>query len=222
LGFCGPQEEARRQALYGFVVGEDSREDGARKTLEGFEAMYPYLSLIASENGIFDPFEERVVEALWVGNELLDGVDAESLKKLILTDFVRPKLLTQEEAKERSSRVVSGMVPHHSFHVLVLGSITGRVDLGGALRELCRVGWGEVLGVGGDKIKVRFRPLSFEKLNLGEEREKEVDWDPRTVPGVSAGDWASFHWGRVCDVLKKENVANLEKYTVRTLSVLSR
>ncbi len=170
LGFCGPQEEARRQTLYGFVVGEDAGEEKIRKTLEGFEAMYPYLRLIASENGVSDPFEREVVEALWVGNDLLDGVRVESLKKLILTDFVKPRLLTMDEAKDRALRVVDGVVPHHSFHVLVLGSITGKVDLSGPLREICRIGWGKVLRVGEGKVRIRFRPLKLEALTLGEER----------------------------------------------------
>ena len=30
---------------------------------------------------------------------------------------------------------------------------------------------------------------------------------------IKKGDWVSFHWGYLCDVLTNKQVANLEYYT---------
>lgn len=239
LGFCGPQEECNRQLLVGFAKGQNISQSKVRCVLEKFEAMYPYLCLIAGCNGIADPFDEKVVKAFWVGNGLLDKVGTEDLRRLITSDFSGPQLLLGEEAKRWASQVVEGMVPHHSFHVLFLGSITGRVKFTNALRDLCRIGWGRVIGMrheaGGmrQELTVRYKPLVFDnRVRLGEEVEKEIEWDAEIIPGVKVGlpaealakegGWVSFHWGQVCDILSEEDIANLGHYTKKTISGLNR
>lgn len=223
LGFCGPHDDPNRQTLYKFASGGSVSPSKIQGVLERFEAMYPYLSLIASCNRISDSFDERVVRALWVGNKLLEAVSIDDLRELILTDFVRPTLLSKKEAKERASMVVEGMVPHHSFHVFVLGSITGRVNLGGALKELCRISWGEVIKVRDSKLRVKSKPLIMgRKVRLGKEVEKEVEWNASLAPGIAEGDLVSFHWGRICDRLSKDEASSLEHYTLCTLNALSK
>lgn len=227
LGFCGPHDQASQKTLHDFVSGKKVEEEKVRKILEKFEAMYPYLRLIASSNQISDPFDEQVVKAFWVGNELLERVGVGTLRQLIMTNFVKPGLLSKEEAEKRAIQIPEGMVPHHSFHVFVLGSITGRVKLEGALKDLCRIGWGKVEEIKNQKskikkIKVKYQPLIFaEEVKLGEETTKEVEWDERLVPGIKEGDWVSFHWGQVCDLLGEEDVANLDRYTLKTISLIS-
>lgn len=232
LGFCGPRGRASQKTLHDFVSGKKVEEEKVRKILGKFEAVYPYLHLIATSNQIKDPFNERVVRAYWVGNELLDRVKTSDLRKAILTDFTKPDLLSKENAKKRASQIKKGMVPHHSFHVLFLGSISGRVKLEGALKDLCRIGWGKVIEVsakggsasGGkrEKLKVKSKPLLIgKKMHLGKEAEKEVEWEKALIPEVKEGDWVSFHWGRVCDRLSEEDVANLEYYTKKTGGQLS-
>lgn len=228
LGFCGPRDRSSQKTLYDFAFGKKVNAVKVRKILEKFEAMSPYLRLIASSNGVEDPFDEQAVKALWVGNKLLDNVKTEDLRQLIITDFTQPGLLSKEEAKRRAAQIPDGAVPHHSFHVFFLGSITGRVKLEGALKDLCRIGWGKVDQIkrqkakGKSKLRVRYRPLVFRgKMRLGEEIEKEVEWEKALVPEVKRGDWVSFHWGQICDCLSKEDVSNLEHYTKQTISGLS-
>ena len=43
--------------------------------------------------------------------------------------------------------------------------------------------------------------------------EKEIDWDKDLLPKIKTGDWVSFHWNQVVEVLKDEDRRNLEKYT---------
>lgn len=223
LGFCGPRDQASQKTLYDFASGKKVSEEKVRKILEKFEAMCPYLRLIASSNGLEDPFDEQVVKALWIGNKLLDKVKVEDLHQLIITDFTQPGLLSKEETEKCAAQIPEGVVPHHSFHVLFLGSITGRVNLTGVLKDLCRIGWGKVTEVKSGKLKVKSKPLVLgEKMWLGKEIEKEVEWDERIVPEIKESDWVSFHWGQVCERLSKEDVVNLERYTKKTISGLSR
>lgn len=218
LGFCGPSEQDNRKVLFDFASGKQVSETAVRRILEKFEAMHPYLRLIARSNQISDPFDEKVVNALWVGNELLDNVAVADLRQMVATDFTKPGLLPREVAVKRAAQIPEKMVPHHSVHVFFLGSVTQRVDLKEkALQELCRIGWGKVLGVGEGSPEVEFQPIDFRSRSLGRKVKKEVKWDKALVPKVGIGDWVSFHWGRVCDLLGQEDVDNLERYTLRVL-----
>ncbi len=127
-----------------------------------------------------------------------------------------------------------GIKSHHSYHVLVVGSVTGRIVLKGKLLDLCRVGWGEVQSKikspqprqakrGGQKLKVRYRPLvGKKKLKLGKLAEKGIDWDKSLLPKVKAGDWVSFHWNQAAEILTEKDIKNLEKYTRLTLESLQK
>ena len=227
LGFCGPLDKKSRQTLYNFAVGKRASEEEVRGILEKFEALYPYLELIASANGIDDPFDEQVVKAYWIGNKLLDSVSTADLRRMIQTDFVGVGRMSLEDAEERADQIPDGVLPHHSFHVLILGSITGRVKLDTRLKDLCRIGWGRVTDVRKAKVKsknakVRWRPLVFDgKVRLEGEVETIADWDWELVPGVKVGAWVSLHWGQMCDVLGEEDVANIAHYTGRTLRLLT-
>jgi hydrogenase maturation factor len=223
LGFCGPQDKTSRKILLDFVAGKPGLEAKVRGIFEQFEAAYHYYQLIAKKNNIADPLDERVVRAFWVGNSLLEKVNAEDLKKLILSDFCRPGLLTKAQAEEKVKTVREGARPHHSFHVLVLGAIAGRVRLERVMLDLCRVGWGRVTKIQNSKFKIQnYKPLVIgKKIELGKEIEKEITWDEKVVPEVRTGDWVSFHWGQACEVLTPAEVKNLEHYTQKTVGLVN-
>jgi len=116
-----------------------------------------------------------------------------------------------------------GIKSHHSYHVLVIGSITGRIVLKGRFLDLCRVGWGRVkkLKIKNQKLKILYKPLVIKKkISLGKWAEKEIDWDKSLLPKVKIGDWVSFHWNQAVEVLTKKDKKNLEKYTKLTLDSL--
>src|SRR3954468_8074564 len=70
LGYCGP--DAADELLGEAADGGDLRR--IRELATAFEGAYPFLELIAHSNGIADPLDDRVVEAYWLGGELLEGV----------------------------------------------------------------------------------------------------------------------------------------------------
>src|SRR5690349_16491491 len=71
LGLCGA--DVRHTLLEYGAAGES--DEGLAELARTFEGAWPYLELIAGANRIEDPLDVRVVEAYWVGNELLDRVD---------------------------------------------------------------------------------------------------------------------------------------------------
>jgi len=191
LGFCGPRNKKDTQILLDYLKDKKVSEKKIRKILEQFKGAYPHYKFIAKSNGIKDPFDERVIIAYWVGNELL--------------------------------KKAGGIKSSHIYHVLVIGSVTGRIVLKGKLLDLCRVGWGKVLKLKtkSQKLKIRYRPLrGKKKLRLRKPAEKEIDWDEDLLPKVQVGDWVSFHWNQVVEVLSKKDKENLEKYTKKTLNFL--
>ncbi len=197
LGFCGPRGSKGKKTLLDFLNHKKTSLKKIRKILEQFDGACPHYKIIAKANKIKDPFDERVVRAYWVGNNLL------------------------KKAGEYKS--------HHSYHVLVIGSVTGRINLKGKLLDLCRICWGRVIsakckapclpaGRQNAKLVVKYQPLI--KNRLGKPVEKEIEWNKNLLPKVKIGDWVSFHWNQAVEVLNKEDRKNLEKYTKLTLKYL--
>jgi hypothetical protein len=223
LGFCGPKAKAT-ELFTSFLAGKAGEKE-VRPILQKFEGAYAYYKLIAESNGISDPLADEVVEAYWIGNELLEKVKIDSFREMVRLGFSRPGLLPEKIAAEKAKLIPESAVPHHSFHVLIIGSVTGRITLEGKMLDLCRVGWGRLVESRiknqESRVVVEYQPLGGEeKLRLGDLVSKEIKWNQELVPDVKIGDWASFHWNQVCEILSRVQVENLEKYTERTLAIL--
>jgi hypothetical protein len=183
--------------------------------------------LIAEANEIEDWLDPRVVDAYWIGNDLLNRVRPEDLEAMIF-GFADQGLMTEEVAKETVKRIHYQHRPHHSFHVFTVGGITGKVERESIGWELCRIGWGRVVGI--DKegaLAVLARSLKrsggkvLPELET-ERRERTVRRDPQILPRVKVGDLVSFHWGRAVEVISEEAARRLEYWTERTLAHCSR
>jgi len=215
LGLCGP--EAAPGALQR-ASAVDERE--LRELARGFEGAFPYLSLIASENDVADPLDPRVVESYWLGDGLGPRVGPSRFHRQ-LTDRFRqrtslPDWLWLEQALD------GGAHPSHAFHVL---EVFPRVGL---LREepapvvetidACRIRWGRVEEVVGDRLAVRARRLEMTdgRLVLGPPVTEAV----HAPTGLATpGDWVSLHWGWACDRLSPAQVARLVRSTSAALEL---
>lgn len=218
LGFCGPRGNLISKALSDFLFGKKISRRRIRKILKGFKGAYFYYKLIAECNNIKDHFNERVVKAYWIGNDLLEKVKITDLRQMIVKDFSRPGLLPKEIALKKAEEIPENSKPHHSFHVLIVGPIMRRIVLEGKLFDLCRVSWGEVKSIENSKVVVKYQPLTgAKKLRLGKSIEKEISWDKTLIPKVKISDWVSIHWNNLVEVLNKEDLQNLKKYTKNTL-----
>jgi hypothetical protein len=84
LRYCGGTDDNRTIFEYGI---EHEVDRGLEPLLRKFTGALPYLQLIARTNNIPDPFHERVVDAYWIGNELLEGVEVRQLYDSLLERF---------------------------------------------------------------------------------------------------------------------------------------
>jgi len=222
LGLCGPSGQKGKLHEYLTLKGKVSDRE-ARTLLDGFLAAIAYLKLIAASNDIEDWLDPRVVDAYWIGNDLLNRVRPENLKELVL-GFSDVGRMTRAVAEETAARVHYEHRPHHSFHVFVVGGITGKVEAGTAGWELCRIGWGRVIGVDDESaiLTVSARTLRraggrvLPELNPKQE-ECSVRRDPLILPKVRVDDIVAFHWGRAVEMIDHEAAGRLEYWTERTL-----
>ena len=169
-----------------------------------------------------------MVKAYWLGNQLLEEVPIESLKKMIIKEFSGAALLSKEIAKKKASGIPLTSKAHHSFHVLVIGSVSSRLVLEGNLLDMCRVGWGKAIAFEKKKreniyrVVIEYPPLQEreKKYSLGKPIHKIVFWNKRFIPEVKIGDEVATHWNHIVQVLEAKDLANLKKYTQITIDSL--
>jgi len=226
LGYCGPPDSAAF-----FEYGASGTVDqGLVQLAQAFAGAWPYLELIAHATGIGDPLDRRVVEAYWVGNELLPDVGLAATASSMEERF-RPRVGRQFSGL--LDGVLSGGVPHHSFHVFGVypwvGLLRDDRKAPHALDVLdrCRIRWGRVEHVDGDQVTVTSRPITWDgiALGFGEPRTERAQRSADGLGYLSAlqpGDHVSLHWDWVCDRLTAQQLTMLRGYTLRQLKITNR
>jgi hypothetical protein len=219
LGYCGP-DEARSLLEH---VREGVVDPDLVRLERAFEGAYPYLSMIAAQNGIADPLDRRVVEAYWVGNELLDGVDP----RAFAADLER-RFRSRTPPGERpwlAEPARRGLPVHHNVHVLAVMPRIGllRAGLVPDLAEMlgnCLVRPARVLSVEPGRLTVLARPLEFVdgRLSLGSSRSEEV---ASLLDGtIGPGGLVAVHWGIAVDGISCARGATLGQINSRALGVI--
>lgn len=230
FGFCGLQKNSAKKILLDYLSGKKISEQKIRKILETFRGSFSYYKLIAKSNGIKDSFDEKVVKAYWLGNQLLEKVPIDSLKEMIVKEFSGPGLLSKKIAEKKANEIPLTSRAHHSFHVLVIGSVSGRLVLKGNLLDICRIGWGKVIRLEKKKTEnicraiIEYQPLQKRKkrYSLGKPIHKIVFWDKRFIPEIKVGDRVATHWNYIIQILSTKDLVNLEKYTQATINSLGK
>ncbi len=211
LGYCGPADAS--VLLHRDIPGAEQR---IREHARRFDGAWAYLELIASCSLIADPLDARVVEAYWIGNELLDEIDPEYAMGW----------LQQRFAGQPGATWMPGL-PHHGYQVFAVYPWSGllrrttNTTVALSVLDQCRIRWGEIVAVDGQRVRVRSRPLVLQdgRLELGPPRESSAAWaaDGRSLldapvggTPLSIGDHVAMHWDWVCGVLDAREVAQLE------------
>ena len=226
LGYCGPDEHRTllEYAASGVVDGD------LRSLARGFDGAWPYLELIAAANGIGDPLDRRVVEAYWIGNDLLEHVPMSLLATSLEARFRGPagrdwsrlsEVITaaplaaariprlrgvpvgRPPARRRRRRAAprARPVPHP------LGSRRGGAPAT-ARRCACRpLRWdGRTLALG---------PSAIESALIAR--------DGYGLAGpLQPGDVVALHWEWVCDRLSPRQLASLRAVTASHLDLVNR
>jgi hypothetical protein len=215
LQYCGPRDA--EPALYRAIT-EGTGLPQARQALERFEALTPYLEAIASRHSL-DPFDRRVVEAYWLGNDLLDAFGPSEFRALL--DALVRRGLPRSTARRLSDHLPDRPIPHHAFHVsfVGVGEVTGHVETTLANIEACRPAWARVVAVEATSLRVRGPVLGVAqgRLTLEEDRERTLTYDPRILPGISVGEKVALHWNHAALSLTSAEARSLETYTRRSI-----
>ena len=247
LRYCGGDKNSE---IFGYV-SENVSDQGLKDLLAEFATMYPYLKLIASANKIANPFDYQVVEAYWLGNDLLNNVDMKNFYRYLvdeqkLKSQFKPKLLEKAFGK-----IALGAKPHHSWHVFNIPKRTGHYPIEHTLKTMdqCRIAAAKIKKTKPkapfqgktsrrlpfrenqkteliNKIIVDYQPLVIKdnKLILGDWLEKEV-WselnDKSFIKAPKVGDWVSIHWDWACDYLTTTQLNNLQKWTKYNLALVN-
>ena len=220
LQYCGPSDA--EPVLYDAIVrGRGLAE--AREKLLGFEALAPYLELLGRHHGL-DPFDERVVEAYWIGHDLLEGFRPAEFAELF--EAFRRRGLPRSIARRLEEHLPEDAIPHHAFHVsyVGVGTVTGHVPTTLENIEACRPALREVREVGGGRLQLRGprAVMGGGSLALGPPVEEERAYDPLVLPEVAPGDYVVGHWGWPALVLSDRQRAALVRSTDRAWASASR
>ena len=225
LKYCGGKENA---ALFELTLGGQGKGH-LTGLLAEFETLMPYLKLIAKSNNIRDPFDPRVVEAYWIGNELLEQVKIKHLYNHFVDGLKLKRKMSLAQFEKVVARLPGGGLPHHSFHVFNVWLRTGNNDVAHTLESMnsCRIGWGKVVSVGENELTVKSPQLSFVdyKLQITNYELQPIiykQFSNSFIQKPEIGNWISFHWGWACDKLTERQVHNLQKYTLHNLQIANR
>ncbi|OIO52889.1 MAG: hypothetical protein CO003_01865 [Candidatus Portnoybacteria bacterium CG_4_8_14_3_um_filter_44_15] len=220
LHFCGPD---KNRDLFYYAQGLEV-DGGLKLILKEFQTLYPYLDFIAQANKIRDAFDERVVEAYWLGNNLLENIEKNKLYYHLTDNLGLKKKLSRLLLRQVIDKIPLGAKPHHGFHVFNVWKRTGNLDIIHTLNsmDLCRISWGKIKKVDWPNLEVDSQPLALEKdkLKLGQSVNRSIlaqISNAGFIDRPKIGDWVSFHWNFACEILNQRQVNNLKKYTKESI-----
>jgi len=246
LGYCGPQKsdlffqiftDIKEKQKKGVKVKTKLLKE-LRNLSEQFKAATLYLEIIAKTYEINDIFDKQVVEAYWLGNDLLNNVEFKILYKGLEEKNINIFLNDSRQNDNcqivtDAKNVILKAKPHHTFHVLNIYTqkeftlknykiILEAIDN-------CRIRWGIVENICVDnKIKdfyatidVKYFFLEFDKYgNLV--LEKEMIGKFFTInTSIKIGDIVSLHYDFICDKLTLEQKSNLIFWTNYHLAIFN-
>ncbi len=220
--YCGPAESWK--AFEEFLKTGKGPEKVAG-LLEKFVAFYPYAELIGEASGK-KPFDLEVVEAYWLGNELLEKIGPEDVAKMIKAKFEAPHLLPKTFAEKLVAGIPGNPWPHHSFQVLYVHFITGKVAKTVENEAQCLVSWARVERADGDGLVVKGPLVTLEngKYVLSGLVERKVATKLpdgfQLAADAAEGDWVGVHWGLAVRKLSDGELCRLQRYTKHTLEIL--
>jgi hypothetical protein len=224
FGYCGPKKtETLLQQ-----INEDYADKEMSYILSEFETLYPYLQYISRYNKIADPFNEKVVEAYWVGNSLLkqsnfnDYLNFLDEKLLINKKFSKDSL---QNLKIQLSK--NGHLPHHSFHVFnIFKSMASHIDENILnTMEQCRIGWGKVISTDNISYAVVSSPTikidDNAKIYLAKPISKKIKLRYKDTflvnKKLKLNSFISIHWGYFCEQITKQQAQTLQLLTQKAI-----
>jgi hypothetical protein len=218
LGYCGPEDAAG--LLAAGAAGDASPDIAARA--RQFDGAWVYLQLLAEAAGIDDPLDARVVEAYWIGGDLLNRLPAERLHDRLTERFAGQRGGFWNRLGDEARPLARA---HHSFHVFAVYPWAGLLGSGSpiplSVLDRCRIRWGRLVERRAETGVVRSQPLCWDgaQLYLGDEIEETVRHSAAggALADVRAGDWVALHFDWICDRLTADRLDELRRATEQQL-----
>lgn len=209
LHLCGPDANTEILAY----LKEGASDAGLSAMLEKFANLHPYLETIAHANRIRDPFDAHVVEAYWIGNELLENIPAKIYYRHLVERVGMKRKQPTSTVRLVEDKLRLGAPMHHTFHVL---NLFRRADIHAL--DQCRTSWGTITSIDGPIVVLQRRPLEIRGtvFALGPTKEHRVKRqlaDNDIFAEAKVGDVVSLHWNVVAEILSPRQVVNLSRYT---------
>lgn len=123
---CQPANRLLCDGLFGFVRGNGGHDE--KWIVNRLKELYSYFYylLIAQQNGISDPFDLSVVQAHWIGSDLLRVPTRSDMEKIFQHPDV--KLFPAEKMPVlnmlANALLKSECCPHHGFHATIQERLT--------------------------------------------------------------------------------------------------
>lgn len=228
FGYCGPDENA---SLIDHLK-EKTADKEVSNILSQFETLFPYLKLISAENKIADFFDKKVVEAYWIGNNLLDNISNKNYSYLLTEKLDLEKKMGIIKFQKVKAKIMSAkFYPHHAFHVFNIFKRTGHNFSSHTLNTMdeCRIGWGKIKKILNSEFRIQnVIEIETQQLTMNNKqltftnqiaKEIKINYKGKSFfENLKIGDWVSFHWGFVCDTLTQIQVKNLDFYTKQAIN----
>jgi hypothetical protein len=199
LGYCGPDNKEKRKEVIDLLDNylknpERAMEEKIKKIIGQFN-FFKYYNKIALANRVRDCFSLEVVMAYWLGNDLL-----------------YPFFAPYQWAKN---------IPFHLHLVLTAEVLKTGGAFDASARDLCRISWGLVKELKGEKIAAECQPLKpkGKSWELGPIVSREASWDKDIFPELKEGEIAATHWGTVVGVLNSQEKEDAIKYAQKVFEL---
>ncbi|MCX8158478.1 MAG: DUF6390 family protein [Candidatus Diapherotrites archaeon] len=218
LGYCGPNNSF---AVFKDFIKEPTEEKAKEivNLLSDFNAFFPYVNLIAEKNKKY-VFEEEVVEAYWIGNNLLYKVFKEDIEDLILNKLAALSSLPKEIFEKKVNYLPEKPLINHSFHVLYINFITRKLDPLLKNLDSCLVKPAKVLEIRENSYFVKSYSIYCENKEIGlKEKRFRVQ---KGFVDADEKDLISIHWGLAIEKIndkQKKFLIDTTKSNLRYLQI---
>jgi hydrogenase maturation factor len=217
LGFCGRNSAPAK--LKECIVDGNCKQ--IEKELKKFIVLNPYLQTIAEVTNL-DPFSYKVIEAYWLGNDLLEQFKLGHYQ-ILLKYFVKqgvPGWLV----KELENKQPKVFIPIHLFNILHVGvgKASGSVPFNLESINNCMVRWGKVKSIINSQ-KLKIEAVKLKKQNdqyiLGN-KISDYKYYSQLVGKLKIGDQVAVHWGWIAKKITQKEKEEIRKWTDRLIENL--
>lgn len=194
--------------------------DDVPEELKNFITLYPYIVTISKVRKL-ELYDYKVIEAYWIGNDLLKDFPL-SAYEILIEEFQKqgvPKWLTDDLSKRKPKK----FIPHHLFQVLHVGvgQASGSVPFNIKSINECMIKYGKI-----KSLQEGYLVVDLLKLQII--RNKYV---VRTVSEKVTINNALFfkpkvdscictHWGHIVKCLSQIEEKKLQFWTKEVLSIV--